>query len=246
MKYELEVIAFDIVSCKLAAVNGATRIELCANPNDGGTTPSYGMIELARKSTQLQLFPIIRPRGGDFLYSKEEVEIMISDVRICKKLGADGVVIGLLNKNGEIDLDNCKKLIDAADDMDITFHRAFDRVKDPFNSLEQIIKLGCKRILTSGLHPTVDEGINTLRSLVEKASQRIIIMPGSGVRSGNIIDIAKKTGAFAFHSSARNTVFSEMEFTNPDMNEKLSHASLDPTELKNMKDKLDSFFEQLS
>lgn len=246
MKYELEVIAFDIASCKLAAVNGATRIELCANPNDGGTTPSYGMIELARKSTQLQLFPIIRPRGGDFLYSKEEVEIMISDVRTCKKLGADGVVIGLLNKNGEIDLDNCERLIDAADDMDITFHRAFDRVKDPFKSLEQIIKLGCKRILTSGLHPTVDEGINTLRSLVEKASDRIIIMPGSGVRSGNIIDIAKKTGAFAFHSSARNTVFSEMEFTNPEMNEKLSHASLDLTELKNMKDKLDSFFERLS
>ena len=242
MKYELEVIAFDIASCNIASENGATRIELCANPNEGGTTPSYGMIKEARKATNLQLFPIIRPRGGDFLYNEQEFDIMLNDIEISKQLGADGVVVGILNSDGEIDMERCTKLLAAADGMDVTFHRAFDRTNDPFKALEQIIALGCKRILTSGLHPTVDQGAGILKLLVEKAANRIIIMPGSGVRSSNILEIVAKTGARAFHSSARKTISSTMKFTHAAMNEKLEHTSLDGNELIAIKNKLEEFF----
>ena len=242
MKYELEVIAFDIASCKIASDNGANRIELCANPSEGGTTPSYGMIKEARKATELQLFPIIRPRGGDFLYSDEEFDIMLHDIEVSKTIGADGVVIGMLMEDGSIDMERCSKLITAAEHMEVTFHRAFDRTNTMLIALEQVIELGCKRILTSGLHPTVDLGIDNLKLLVEKSADRIIIMPGSGVRSNNIIELASHTGAIAFHSSARKTVLSGMQYINQAMNENLSHSSLDPIELALLKNHLESYF----
>ena len=242
MKYELEVIAFDIASCKIASEFGANRIELCANPSEGGTTPSYGMIKEARKATDLQLFPIIRPRGGDFLYSDEEYEIMLQDIEVSKKLGANGVVIGMLMEDGSIDVERCSKLITAATDLEVTFHRAFDRTNNMLLALEQVIALGCKRILTSGLHPTVDLGIDNLKLLVEKSADRIIIMPGSGVRSNNIIELANHTGAFAFHSSARKNISSTMQYINQHMNENLSHSSLDPIELALLKTSLETYF----
>jgi len=242
MKYELEVIAFDIASCKIASAFGADRIELCANPNEGGTTPSCGMIAEARKETKLQLFPIIRPRGGDFLYSDEEFNIMLQDIEVCRKLGADGVVIGMLKDDGSIDMDRCSKLMLAAEHMEVTFHRAFDRTNELLASLEQVIQLGCKRILTSGLHPTVDLGIDNLKLLVEKSADRIIIMPGSGVRSNNIIELAKQTGAFAFHSSARKNISSKMQYINKSMNEELLYSSLDSEELTLIKKNLETFF----
>jgi len=242
MKYELEVIAFDIASCKIASAFGADRIELCANPNEGGTTPSFGMIAEARKETKLQLFPIIRPRGGDFLYSDEEFNIMLHDIEVCRKVGADGVVIGMLKDDGSIDMERCSKLILAAQNLEVTFHRAFDRTNELLTSLEQVIQLGCKRILTSGLHPNVDLGIDNLKLLVEKASNRIIIMPGSGVRSNNIIELAKVTGAVAFHSSARKNVASKMQHINNSMNEQLMYSSLDSKELTLMKKNLETYF----
>lgn len=242
MRYELEVIAFDIASCKTASASGANRIELCGNPHEGGTTPSYGMIKEARKETSLQLFPIIRPRGGDFLYSQEEFNIMLQDIEVCKKMGADGVVIGILNEDGGIDMERCSKLVMAAGHMEVTFHRAFDRCNAMLDSLEQVIRLGCKRILTSGLHQTVDQGIDNLKLLVQKAANRIIIMPGSGIRSTNVITIAEQTGAFAFHSSARKKISSTMQFINPVMNEHLEHTSIDPIELELIKNKLESYF----
>lgn len=242
MKYELEVIAFNIESCIIAEYNGASRIELCANPSEGGTTPSAGMIAEARKSTAIQLFPIIRPRGGDFLYTDKEFNAMLYDIQICRNLGCDGVVIGMLTKDGSIDVNRCAQLVENARDMSVTFHRAFDRVVDPFLALEQIIELGCKRILTSGLKPTVMEGIDMLKQLVQHAGERITIMPGSGVRSNNVIQLAEMTGAKAFHSSARKNISSEINYLNQGMNESLNQVTLDAEEVQNIKKKLDQFF----
>lgn len=241
--YELEVIAFDIESCLLAEQSGADRIELCANPMEGGTTPSWGMIAEARKSTDIQLFPIIRPRGGDFLYNDLEFNIMCKDIQQCVELKCDGVVIGILDKNGNVDVARCAKLIEIAGDLDVTFHRAFDRVNNAEVSLEVIIDLGCKRILTSGGFPKAVESMPTLKNLVEKAGDRLKIMVGSGVSSENIIDLAVQTGVTTFHSSARRLVGSKMDFKNIAMNEELSYYSIDANEVKKMKNKLENHFQ---
>ena len=243
---ELEVIGFDLASCVIAEERGANRIELCANPHEGGTTPSHGMIAVARKITAIQLFPIIRPRGGDFLYTAAEFDSMAADVDVCRDLGCDGVVIGMLAKDGSVDTDRCAELIDRAGAMQVTFHRAFDRVKDPMKSLDDVIGMGCSRILTSGLRPNVDVGKDMLRELVDAAGNRITIMPGSGVRSTNILELATFTGATAFHSSARATVPSSMAHTNPVMNEELDSISIDPDEVSQLRRILDSYVKSVS
>jgi copper homeostasis protein len=237
--YQLEVIAFNIASCITAQTAGANRIELCDNPGEGGTTPSAGMISRARDVTSLLLYPIIRPRGGDFLYSDDEFRIMLHDVKLCNAIGTDGVVVGMLNADGSIDKERVKKLVDAAYPLGVTFHRAFDRVKDPVQSLEDVIECGCERILTSGLRPGVTEGTDHLRQLVEWADHRIIIMPGSGLRSSNLEEIAKKTGAREFHSSARLTMPTAMEYINEGMNENLVQTALDEDEVRHMRSILD-------
>lgn len=245
MKFELEVIAFDAVSCKLAAENGADRIELCANPHEGGTTPSYGMMKAARKSNHIQVFPIIRPRGGDFLYTKEEFEVMKDDIKSAQDIGCEGVVIGILSDDGTIDIERCQELVSLAGRMEVTFHRAFDRVKDPILSLEQIIAMGCKRILSSGLFPTAIEGSSVLRTLVTQADGRIKIMPGSGVRSNNIVQLAKDTGAICFHSSARKSLDSQMQYLNSNMKENLVQVSLDANEVSLLKNNLATHFQSM-
>lgn len=237
---ELEVIAFDLASCVTAQENGADRIELCANPHEGGTTPSYGMIALARDSTSIQLFPIIRPRGGDFLYTDTEFESMLADVEQCRQLGCDGVVIGMLNSDGTVDAGRCAELVGRAGPMQVTFHRAFDRVRNPLAALEDVIALGCARILTSGLRPNVELGRDMLRALVQAAGDRITIMPGSGVRSTNILDLARFTGATAFHSSARSAHPSSMEFVNPAMEEDLTSIGIDAGEVAELRRILDT------
>jgi len=245
MKFELEVIAFDAVSCQLAAENGADRIELCANPHEGGTTPSYGMMKAARKSTHIQVFPIIRPRGGDFLYTKEEFEVMKDDIKAAQDIGCEGVVIGILSDDGTIDIERCQELVSLAGCMEVTFHRAFDRVKDPLLSLEQIIAIGCKRILSSGLFPTAIEGSSVLRALVTQADGRIKIMPGSGVRSNNIVQLANDTGAICFHSSARKSLDSQMQYLNSNMKENLVQVSLDADEVSLLKYNLATHFQSM-
>ena len=192
-------------------------MELCAGIPEGGTTPSYGMIRNARESISIALNVIIRPRGGDFLYSESEIKEMIYDIHAAKKLGADGLVFGCLNPDGDVDMDAMKRLIDAAGETPVTFHRAFDHTKDPLKALEDIISLGCARILTSGCRPTALEGAQLLAKLVEKAGERIIIMPGCGVREGNIAEIARLSGAREFHFSARESVESGMIFRNPEV-----------------------------
>lgn len=215
MNCKVEICTNSVTSCLEAQKGGAYRVELCAGIPEGGTTPSYGEIVMARKLLNIKLNVIIRPRGGDFLYSDVEHQTMIHDIEMAEKLGVDGVVIGCLTADGRIDMQRNKELIQAAQGMSVTFHRAFDMCKDPFESLEQIISLGCDTLLTSGQQPTAIEGISLLKELVEKANDRIIIMPGSGVNEDNIATLAKETKAKEFHFSAREPINSKMEYRNP-------------------------------
>ena len=215
--YRFEICANSVASCIAAQEGGADRVELCAGIPEGGTTPSYGMIRNARECIDIALNVIIRPRGGDFLYSESEIKEMIYDIQTAKELGADGLVFGCLNPDGTVDMKTMSSLMEAAGDTPVTFHRAFDHTNDPFKALEDIISLGCARILTSGCRPTALEGAGLLSRLVEKAGERIIIMPGCGVRENNIAEIARLSGAREFHFSARESVESGMIFRNPEV-----------------------------
>ncbi|MBR5567473.1 MAG: copper homeostasis protein CutC [Bacteroidales bacterium] len=215
--YRFEICANSVASCIAAQEGGANRVELCAGIPEGGTTPSYGMIRNARKSISIALNVIIRPRGGDFLYSESEIEEMLYDIKVAKELGADGLVFGCLLPDGTVDKANMARLMEAAGDTPVTFHRAFDHSSDPMQALEDIIELGCARILTSGCRPTALEGAELLAKLVEKAGDRIIIMPGCGVKESNIAEIARLSGAREFHFSAREPVESGMVFRNPEV-----------------------------
>lgn len=237
MKYKLEVIAFDIESCIAAQKAGSNRIELCANPLEGGTTPSYAFIKAARKVLQNDLFVMIRPRGGDFLYSNEDFEIMKNEVHICKQSNVDGIVFGILTKEGKVDIEKCKELVSLAYPMYCTFHRAFDRVANPHEALEDLINIGFERILTSGLHPKAMDGAETIASLIKQSNGRIILMPGSGINAENILEIEKLTGAHEFHSSARK-IASQKTYINPLMNEVLQHTTIDQHEVERIMEKL--------
>ena len=215
--YKFEICANSVASCIAAQEGGADRVELCAGIPEGGTTPSYGMIRNARECIDIALNVIIRPRGGDFLYSESEIKEMIYDIQAAKELGADGLVFGCLNPDGTVDMKTMSRLMEAAGDTPVTFHRAFDHTNDPFKALEDIISLGCARIPTSGCRPAALEGADLLSRLVEKAGERIIIMPGCGVRENNIAEIARLSSAKEFHFSARESVESGMIFRNPEV-----------------------------
>lgn len=212
--FKVEICANSYQSCVAARLGGADRVELCASMPEGGTTPSYGTICKAREIDGLRLHVLIRPRGSDFHYTPEEVDIMAKDIGMCRSLGVDGVVVGALRKDGQVDMETMKRLMEASEGMSVTFHRAFDHCCDPFRALEDIIALGCDRILTSGQQPTAMLGVDLLRQLVEAAGERIQIMPGCGVNAGNIAQIAQTTGVKEFHFSARHQVESLMEFRN--------------------------------
>lgn len=243
MHYIIEIATNDFITTKAAVDGGADRIELCAALSEGGITPSFGMIRNCREAFTTQLFPIIRPRAGDFLYTDHEFMVMVDDVKKCKELGCDGVVIGLLDKHGNIDTERTARLIEEAYPLRITFHRAFDRCEDPFLAMEQLIKLGCERILTSGQKPNVMDGVDLVTKLVSAANGRIIIMPGSGVRKENINELAKKTGAIEFHSSLRSKTSSQMEFIHPafaDNAESYSNPGLMPKDVSELRAALNS------
>lgn len=231
----LEIAAFNIQSALLAADAGADRLELCENPADGGTTPSYGTLNTVREKISIPVFPIVRPRGGDFFYTDDEYAVMKKDIQLCKQFGFEGIVIGLLNIDATIDVDRTRRLVDLAYPMEVTFHRAFDRTEDPFRSLEDIINCGCQRILTSGQVPHAFDGKELIRKLMEQADDRILIMPGSGIRSNNIIELSNFTGATELHSSARKIIQSTIKYINEGMNETLQNISVDVDEIKNMK-----------
>lgn len=233
-KVILEVAVFSIEAAISAINAGADRIEFCENPNEGGTTPSYGSLQTLIKLTKVPIFPIIRPRGGDFLYSHNEFECIKADLKLCKDLGYPGAVVGLLKEDGSIDIARTKILVDLAAPMEITFHRAFDRCNDPIKGLEDIIQTGCKRVLTSGQLPNVEDALPLIKMLNEKAEGRIIILPGSGVRSNNCKQIVQETGVFEIHSSARKTIPSQMEFNAPSMNENMISMGVDEMEINRM------------
>lgn len=212
---KIEICANSVESAVRAQQAGAHRVELCAGIPEGGTTPSFGEIQVARRLLkQTKLHVIIRPRGGDFLYSPIEQEIMLHDIHVARQLGVDGVVFGCLTAEGDVDMSLMRNLMDAAGQMSVTFHRAFDMCKNPIEAMEQIIGLGTDRILTSGQEATAEKGIPLLKKLVELADGRIIIMPGCGVNAGNIRKIAETTGASEFHFSGRSAVQSGMIYRN--------------------------------
>jgi copper homeostasis protein len=200
------------VSATEAQKGGADRVELCENLHDGGTTPSAGSVSHARKNLHIRLFVMIRPRGGDFLYSGSEFQIMKEDIRVAKNLGADGVVFGILLPDGTIDAERMKVLIDLACPMGITCHRAFDMTADPFIAMETLIGLGVDRILTSGQQPTAPQGATLIRDLITKAAGRIVIMPGSGVKEHNVADLIRFTGAKEIHVHLDRQESSGMQF----------------------------------
>lgn len=211
----IEICANSAQSCVEAEAGGATRVELCAGIPEGGTTPSYGEIRTALELTsRMDINVIIRPRGGDFLYTPAEIRSMLYDIDMCKQLKVHGVVFGCLTKEGDIDVELMRRLIEAARPLSVTCHRAFDVCRDPFLALEQLIELGCDRILTSGQQADAVKGIPLIAELVKKAAGRIIVMPGCGVRETNIEQIEAETGAKEFHTSARRIVYSKMEYRN--------------------------------
>lgn len=214
----MEVCANSVESALAAEQGGAIRVELCDNLAEGGTTPSYAQIKLAVEKLSISVYPIIRPRGGDFLYSDLEFELMKEDIMVCKQLGCDGVVFGILMKDGNVDVERCKELMAIAAPLKATFHRAFDMCRDMFTALEEIISMGFERILTSGGEASALKGASTISELVAKADGRIIIMPGAGINLQNIAELIAATGAKEFHGSAKTVLGSEMAFRNPRLN----------------------------
>ena len=215
MDFKLEICCADLPSLRAAIAGGAHRVELCQALDMDGLTPSAGMIELAVNSG-IAVHVLIRPRGGDFVYSEDEVDCMIYDIRMARKLGAQGVVIGALTPDGDIDIQACQRMVEAAgDEMHITFHRAFDVCRKPEEVLMEIYSLGCDRLLTSGQAKSAEEGIGLLRKLVERSKQfepregcgvrgsDFRIMPGAGVTPQNAVRIIKETGATEIHGSLR-------------------------------------------
>jgi copper homeostasis protein len=242
MSFQLEICCYNVESCLAASAAGAHRIELCANPADGGTSPGFGTIKAVKEKISTPVYPIIRPRGGDFLYNTDEFEVMQSEVLLCKELGCEGVVIGMLMQDGSIDKKNCAALVQLAYPMEVTFHRAFDRAINPFEALEDIIAIGCTRILSSGQRPTAIEGASILNELIRQADDRIVIMPGSGIRAVNIAAIAQTTGAIEFHSAASMKIMSKMNFVNNAMQEELQDIIVNKHEILGMMEELNRFF----
>lgn len=219
---ETELCSYSVEAVGTAAREGATRVELCASPSEGGVTPSAATIVMARGAANMgvarpvELSVMIRPRGGDFLYSDEEFEVMKRDIEFAREAGADGVVFGLLTPDGDIDIERTSELVELALPMESTFHRAFDVSRDPLRSLEDVIATGCRRILTSGKKPAALEGIDIIRELVRVAAGRIEIMAGSGVNPRNARELAA-TGVDALHFSARALRSGGMKYRSPDV-----------------------------
>jgi copper homeostasis protein len=241
MNYIIEIATSDFATTESAVEGGADRIELCANLAEGGTTPSHGLIIKGREKFTVPIFPIIRPRGGDFLYGKDEFGIMARDIDLCKATGCEGIVLGMLNIDGTIDMIRMSDLVEQAYPMSVTFHRAFDRCRDPFVALEELIEIGCDRILTSGQKPSIADGVDLVAELNKAAANRIIIMPGSGVRKDNILMLAERTGCVEFHSSLRGKHKSNMDFIHPafaDSAESYTNNAINPEEVRALRNAL--------
>lgn len=211
----LEIAANSVASALAAQEGGAGRVELCAALELGGLTPSRAQVALARDRLAIPLYVLIRPRAGDFLYDDLECEVMLRDIEACKALGCDGVVLGVLDADGRVDVPRCRALVGAAGGLGVTFHRAFDMVADPAQALEAVIALGCERVLSSGAQPDALQGAAALRARVDQAAGRLIVMPGAGIGAGNIAMLARTTGASEFHASAKCALPTHMRHRQP-------------------------------
>lgn len=211
----IEACVDSVESAVAAAKGGAARVELCCALLEGGLTPSEGAIGLAREKLAIGLNVIIRPRGGDFLYSDVEHEVMLRDVDAAKRLGADGIVLGVLTAEGEVDVARTRDLVEEARPLSVTFHRAFDMSRDPYAALETLVGLGVDRILTSGQEESAIAGLELLRDLVLRADDRIVIMPAGNIHEKNVEKIAKGTGARELHVTGFVDVDGGMRFRNP-------------------------------
>lgn len=218
MNKKLEIACFNLESALIAEENGADRIELCENYKEGGLFPNEVLIKEVLTKTTIPVFVMIRPRPGNFIYSPNEVEIMKKQIQLCNQLNCDGIVFGVMNEDGSINTAVCKQLVKLAEPLPCIFHRAFDQVYDYSKALEQIIDCGFIRILTSGVNTNAITGKNILRELIQKAEDRIVIMPGGGIRSTHVRELAEFTGAKEFHSAA---IINENETANAEEIKKL-------------------------
>ena len=213
----LEVAANSVASALAAQVGGARRIELCASLEAGGVTPSHGSIVRARDGLTIPLYVLIRPRAGDFVYNALELAAMLDDIAHCRSLGCDGVVVGALTPDGDVDRAACARCVEAANGMGIAFHRAFDLAADMAAALEALIDLGFERVLTSGGAPSAVAGASLLSRLVAQAGDRITVMPGAGIEPGNLAALRELTRAREFHASATRRLPSAMRRAPPDL-----------------------------
>ncbi|MGC1549021.1 MAG: copper homeostasis protein CutC [Rhodanobacter sp.] len=207
----LEVAANSVTSALTAQEGGAGRVELCTALELGGVTPSFAQIAMAREHLSIPLYVLIRPRGGDFVYSDRECELMLRDIETCVELGCDGVVLGVLDAEGKVDMVRCRELVAAARGLGVTFHRAFDVSLDPLQTLEDVIALGCERVLTSGTRDSAVDGASLIHTLIAQAAGRLTVMPGAGITAQNIAGLAQATGAREFHASAKHSLPSRMQ-----------------------------------
>jgi copper homeostasis protein len=206
----LEIAAGSVASALAAQAGGAGRVELCASLDEGGVTPSHGTTALARDALTIPLYVLVRPRAGDFVYTELELAAMLRDIEHCRSLGCEGVVVGALTPDGELDRDACGRFVEAARGIGVAFHRAFDLVADQAAALEAVIELGFERVLTSGAMSTAVAGAPLLSRLVAQAGERITVMPGAGIEPGNIAALREATGAREFHASAKRRLPSAM------------------------------------
>jgi copper homeostasis protein len=214
---DLEVCIDSVESAIAAERGGARRVELCSDLLEGGITPGAGMIASVRRHIGIDVYVMIRPRGCDFFYTDLEFDVMRTEIEHACNLGADGIVLGLLDQQGRVDVARSRQLIEFARPLPVTFHRAIDMTPDLSVALEDVIATGATRILTSGGAPNVQRGITEIARMVDAASGRVAIMPGGGITPENIASIAQTTGATEFHSSARTAFPSPVRFRKPGM-----------------------------
>lgn len=227
-----EVCAFNIQSAIIAQRAGAARVELCDNPVEGGTTPSYGTIKETRERISILLYPIIRPRAGNYYYDKEEYSIIKRDILMCRELGCDGISVGAQTIDSEIDTGMLKRIVEWAGPLGVTCNRAFDCAPDPFRALEDIISCGCERILTSGQKSAAPDAGELLGKLVKQAGNRIIIMPGAGINSSNIRKLIQESGAREYHGSARKIAPNPVKYINTQVSDYGNVYISDESEVK--------------
>ncbi len=230
----LEVCAFNVQSCLIAQRAGAARIELCDNPVEGGTTPSYGTVRRARERIDIRLYPIIRPRSGNYYYDEDEFEIIRQDIAACKDLGCNGISVGAATIDAEIDTERMKRIVEWAYPMGVTCNRVFDGTPDLLKALDDLVLCGCERVLTSGGRSSAPDAGDMLARLVQQAGDRICVMPGAGIKSSNLARLRLESGAREYHASARTIAPNPLTYVNTQVSDYGNVYVADEEEVRRM------------